>query len=118
MPKVDIFNIREPSRSRKKVEYESDDETLGTIVKKYEEHASLRTCELLIGEDVFLDWDIPIIACLEYGHSISLSYKDINIEVKTTSEEIVAICINNNSTIQELKKAIKKNNEFLWINRD
>lgn len=107
MPKVDIFNIREPSRSRKKVEYESDDETLKDIVKKYDEYASLRTCELIIGEDAFLGWDIPIIACLEYGDTIYLSYKDINVQVNTISGEIIKTSINNNSTIQELKRSIQ-----------
>ena len=108
MSKVDIFNIREPRRSRKKVEYESDDETLKEIIKKYDEHASLRTCELIIGEDAFLGWDIPIIACLEYGHSICLSYRDIKVKVKTISNEIISISINPYSTVQELKRAIKQ----------
>ena len=85
MPKVDIFNIQQPSRSGK-VEYESDDETLKEIVKKYDENASLRSCDLIIGEDAFLDWDIPIIACLEYGHSIYLSYRGRGIQQKLIFE--------------------------------
>ena len=73
MPEVNIYNILEPSKSQK-VEYDFGDESLQEIVEKYDINASTWTCRLAIGEEVFLDWDIPIEACLEYGDSIFLYF--------------------------------------------
>ena len=73
MPKVNIYNILEPSKNQK-VEYDFGFESLETIVKKYDKNASTSTCRLAIGEEIFTFWDVPIEACLEYGDSISLFY--------------------------------------------
>ena len=73
MPEVNVYNILEPSKSQK-VEYDFGDESLQEIVNKYDKNASTSTCRLAIGEEVFLDWDIPIEDCMEYGNLISLYF--------------------------------------------
>ena len=111
MPEVNIYNIREPSKSRK-VEYEIGDEALEAIVKKYDKNASTSTCRLAIGEEVFTFWNIPIEACLEYGDSISLFFFPTAVDgffvnVTTLTFKTFQISTNPNSTIEKLKRAIQ-----------
>lgn len=73
MPEVNVYNILEPNKSQK-VEYDFGDELLQEIVKKCDINASTSTCRLAIGDEVFLDWDIPIEDCLQYGDSIFLYF--------------------------------------------
>ena len=73
MPEVNVYNILEPSKNQK-VEYDFGDESLQEIIKKCDRNASTSTCRLAIGEEVFLDWDIPIEDCLQYGDSISIYF--------------------------------------------
>ena len=111
MPKVNIYNIREPSKNQK-VEYDFGDETLETILKKYDENASILTCRIAIGQEVFTSWDFPIEACLEYGDSISIYFYPTAVEgffinVKTRTGKDFQISINPFSTIEELKREIE-----------
>ena len=87
------------------------------IVKKYDKTASTSTCRLAIGGEAFLDWDIPIETCLEYGDSISIFFYPTEfgrflVYVKNLKGNTITIPINPNSNIEELKRKIQDREEI------
>jgi len=74
----------------KDIEYEFGDEYLETIIKNYDPNANPGNSLVIIGENSFKKWDIPIEACLFYGDTISIfkyivfvnvKYKQLNIRL-------------------------------------
>ena len=71
MPCVKILSSNSANK-KTSVDYEFGDELLENLISKYDETLTPENCNVLIGEDVFKKWNIPIDACLFYGNTISI----------------------------------------------
>jgi large subunit ribosomal protein L40e len=109
---VKIFNIQD-SKLDRTIEYESSNESLFEILKKYDPSVGKHRCRVAIGSNLFHDWTIPIEVCVAYGDSISISYRpkpknhEYIVYVKTLTGVMLSIIVDSNMTIDELKKEIQ-----------
>ena len=77
-----VYDLNTPGNFRD-IEYDDGSVLLETIVKKFNPKLSPKNTNLAIGKRVFLNWEIPIDACLFYGDSVSLFF---NLEKRNTIE--------------------------------
>ena len=71
MPSVYFHDNSFPEKSRE-VFYEYDDESLETLVSKYDFNLTSKDTRCAFGTNVILDWRLPIMTCLSYGDTISI----------------------------------------------
>ena len=71
MPCVNIFSLNSTNK-KTSVDYDFGDELLENLISKYDKTLTPENTNVLIGEDVFKKWNIPIDACLSYGETISI----------------------------------------------
>ena len=80
MPYIRVINKNIPGNS-KNIEYEFGDESLKSIIHKYDSNASKSNSCLAIGENIIKDWNVPIDACLFYGESIYFFSHELNLYI-------------------------------------
>lgn len=120
MPSVKIYNVMNETLDSE-IDYEFGDETLRDILDKYEKKIGQESKKSLggnrwnvsFGEDRFLDKNLPLITCLEYGDSMIVSSRndltgkiDQEINVKTLTEKTISIKANPSDTVENLKEEI------------
>jgi len=90
----------------KDIEYEFGDEYLETIIKNYDPNANPGNSLVIIGENSFKKWDIPIEACLFYGDTISIFKYIVFVNVKYKQLNI-RLTVNLTHGIRKLKMKIE-----------
>ena len=101
MPTVRILNTNVATLS-KDIDYDFGDETLSSIVNKYDSKINNHNTNLVIGDTFFEDWNVPIEACLFYGDFVSIHIHQIDLIVHFDEKQKV-FRMQNNQTVKELQ---------------
>ena len=104
MPYIRVINKNIPGNS-KNIEYEFGDESLKSIIHKYDSNASKSNSCLAIGENIIKDWNVPIDACLFYGESIYFFSHELNLNIHYWDKKI-QIKMDHKNSIKDLKSKL------------
>ena len=117
MPSLKIYNVKNATLDRQ-IDYEFGDESLSDILAEYEKKIGINSdCwNVSFGGVRFLDMNLPLISCLEYGDSMIVSLKktkqsslnfQLKVTVKTLTGKSIVFEAESCDTVESIKMKIK-----------
>ena len=109
MPTVRVFENSDAAKYKDLV-YDFIEESLSSLLKKYDPSFDPQSVTVACGSDSFLDFDTKVSACLFYGKAISFYNHKISIRIDSNAIQITEkpshVEIDSRSSLGDLKKSI------------